>query len=165
MKSIQEAHGSIEWLRPDTEKKEFVLKRGNETVGTLTWGEHSAHAETADGTWTFHKHGFLQPHILVKDKHDHKVARFDATAGGGGVLEAIDGRHIRWAAHPWQADWHWIATGGNELISYKFSGFAVDGSPEGSITIHEAAMNSPHMPLVLLLGCYVIHLVAETAPR
>jgi hypothetical protein len=162
MKSFHEASEKIEWHRPDPQKAEYLFKHGAEILGRLTWDRAGGHAESAAGTWTFEKHGFMNPHIVVRDKAGAKLARFDATMGGGGVLEAPDGRHIKWVAHPWQADWHWVSVAEKELVSFRFLGFAVDGSPEGTIVVHEHAKSSPHLPLAVLLGCYVIHLVAES---
>ena len=163
MKSLENASRTIVWTKPDPEKNEYVLRDGDEIVAKLAWQEASAQGEWSDGKVVMKKVGFLNPHVIVRDaKNGENLGRFEPTMGGGGIVQLADGRSYKWVSHAWQADWHWVSTAGVTLLTFKFSGFAVDGSPEGSIEIAETTPRGGNLPASLLLGCYLIHLVAES---
>lgn len=161
MKSINESGEKLTWKRPsDTE---YILEEGDDGLAAIALEETGGVAETADGKWSFHKHGFLNPHVLVRDtKTGKQMGRFEAAMSGGGLLELADGRHFKLAANTWKAEWQWLATAGDELVTFDYSGYAVDGSPEGGIEIHEKGHDTAHLPLLIVLGCYLIHLIAES---
>jgi hypothetical protein len=161
MKSMKDAAGRLTWKRSTDNRSE--LHDGDALVGTITLGDNEGTGETADGKWSFHKHGFLNPHVLVRDAKTRKqVGRFEATMTGGGVLILIDGRNFRVAGNTWKAEWRWLATTEDELVTFKYSGFAVDGSPEGTVEIHDKGQETAHLPMLVVLGCYLIHLIAES---
>lgn len=162
MNSIKDVTGTISWTKPGENEHRLENKAG--LLGTITWTDNDGKGETADGKWTFHKHGFLNPHVVVRDvKTGKQVGRFEAAMSGGGVLELTEGRHFKLAANTWKAEWRWLATAGDELVTYDFIGYAVDGSPEGRVEIHEKAHDFPSLSMLLVLGCYLIHLIAESA--
>lgn len=164
MKPLESVATKIVWTKPDPEKDEYVLRDGGEVVAKLDWTSDSAKGEWAGGSVVMKKAGFLNPHVVVRDaKSGENLGRFEPTMGGGGIVQLADGRSYKWVSHAWQADWHWITTAGDTLLTFKYSGFAVDGSPEGSIEIAESSPRGPNLPAALLLGCYLIHLVAESS--
>lgn len=161
MNSIKEATGRINWTKPG--ETEHLLEADDATLAKITFSDNDGRAETEDGVWSFHKHGFLNPHVLVKDvKTGKQLGRFEAAMSGGGMLDLNDGRHFKFAANTWKAEWRWLATAGDELVTFDFSGYAVDGSPEGTVEIHEKGHESPCLPMLVVLGCYLIHLIAES---
>lgn len=161
MNSIKETKGKINWTKPgDTE---HLLETKDGPLGTITFSDDDGRAETADGKWSFHKHGFLNPHVLVRNIETGKqLGRFEAAMSGGGMLDLVEGRHYKFSANTWKAEWRWLATAGDELVTFDFSGYAVDGSPEGTVEIHEKGYESPCLPMLVVLGCYLIHLIAES---
>jgi hypothetical protein len=161
MNSMKDVTSRITWTRPT--QHEYLLDHEGEHVARITLGENDGHAETADGKWSFHRHGFLNPHVLVRDvKTGKQLGRFEATMSGGGLLDLADGRHFRLSANTWKAEWRWLATAGDELVIIDFSGYAVDGSPEGYVEIQEKGRESAHLPMLVTFGCYLIHLIAES---
>jgi len=161
MDSIKDSKGRIKWTKPG--ETEHLLESDGTEVARINFGENDGRAETADGKWSFHKHGFLNPHVLVKDLATGKqLGRFEAAMNGGGMLDLADGRHFRFAANTWKAEWRWLATAGDELVTFDFVGYAVDGSPEGNIDIDEKGYEFAQLPMLVVLGCYLIHLIAES---
>jgi hypothetical protein len=63
MKAIPEvADQPLRWTRPALLKREYELRAWDDVVATLRWQKtfgSLALAETADGTWTFKRSGFL----------------------------------------------------------------------------------------------------------
>jgi len=166
MKPLQDVSRKIVWTKPDPEKNEYVLRDGDDIVAKLDWQEASARGEWAGGTVVMKKVGFLNPHVIVRDaKSGESLGRFEPTMGGGGIVQLADGRSYKWVSHAWQADWHWVSTAGDTLMTFRYSGFAVDGSPEGSIEIAGTTPRGGNLPAALLLGCYIIHLVAESTEQ
>lgn len=162
MNSIKDATGKLNWTKPN--ESEHLVETSDGPLASIVYGENDGRGETADGKWSFHKHGFLNPHVVVRDlKTSKHVGRFEAAMSGGGLLELTDGRHYKLAANTWKAEWRWLSTAGDELVTFDFIGYAVDGSPEGRIEIHEKGQKVAHLPMLVVLGCYLIHLIAESA--
>jgi hypothetical protein len=166
MKPLATSSKKIVWTKPDPAKNQYVFRDGDDVVAKLEWKEDSAHGEWHDGSVVMKKAGFLNPHIVVKkSKGGEILGRFEPTMGGGGIVQLTDGRSYTWISHAWQADWHWVTTAGEMLLRFSYTGFAVDGSPEGMIEIAEQTPRGANLPAALLLGCYIIHLVAESGEK
>lgn len=166
MKPMSTSSRKIVWTKPDPQKNQYVFRDGEDVVAKLEWKEDSAHGEWHDGGVVMKKVGFLNPHIIVRHQKSGEIlGRFEPTMGGGGIVQLTDGRSYKWISHAWQADWHWMTTAGHTLLRFVYTGFAVDGSPEGSIEIPESTPHGANLPAALLLGCYIIHLVAESHER
>ncbi|MBI2214696.1 MAG: hypothetical protein HYU52_13710 [Acidobacteria bacterium] len=166
MKPLATSSKKIVWTKPSSDKNEYVFRDGDDVVARLEWNDDSATGEWHDGGVVMRKVGFLNPHIIVKKaKSGESLGRFEPTMGGGGIVQLSDGRSYTWVSHAWQADWHWVTTAGQMLIRFLYTGFAVDGSPEGAIEIAEETPRGANLPAALLLGCYIIHLVAESGER
>ena len=166
MKPLATSARKIVWTKPHSEKNEYHFRDGDEMVAKLEWKEDSAKGEWDGGGVVMKKVGFLNPHVIVKQAGSgESLGRFEPTMSGGGVLQLTDGRSYKWVSHAWQADWYWQTTAGDILIRFVYSGFAVDGSPEGLIEIAEQTPRGANLPAALLLGCYIIHLVAESSER
>ena len=62
---------TLRWLRTSETPLEFTLSAGESTVATLRWAAHRgslATAETAEGSWTLKRTGFLSPRLTVRPK-------------------------------------------------------------------------------------------------
>ncbi len=62
---------TLRWLRTAETPLEFTLLAGEATVAILRWAAHRgslAAAETAEGTWTLKRTGFLTPRLTVRSK-------------------------------------------------------------------------------------------------
>jgi hypothetical protein len=60
---------ALRWLRSQENPVEFTLSAGDSPVARLHWlpqGGSLATAETAQGSWTLKRGGFLNPHITVR---------------------------------------------------------------------------------------------------
>jgi hypothetical protein len=86
---------TLRWLRTGDTVPEFTLLAGDSAVAAIRFARHRgarATAETADGTWTLARAGFLVPHLTVRPEGgDAPVARLtnrlghhEIEVGGGG---------------------------------------------------------------------------------
>lgn len=166
MNSIREAGPYLTWSHPDVLRKDFELRGGGETYGSIAWerknGGSLATARSSDGLWTFKRIGFLQPHVTVRDVNTERiVARFDAQWNGPGLLHLSDGRNFRWEANFWRAEWEWTDAAGDVVVTFKrnFS----DSKREGNAHLAPGALSHARLDILVLLGWYLIILMGEDA--
>ena len=155
--------GDLLWVQPARLKSEFELRAGEELVGTLRWQRASlATGETADQTWTFKREGFWHPRITVRvPGSDDNVATFQPSWAGGGTLD-LDGKQLRFgAANFWHSQWDWMDGQNQPLVHFKSHQGLL--KVEGEVTVEAGAMKSPDLPLLVVLGWYLLVLFARDA--
>ncbi len=110
------------WVQPHALRRRFELRdpdgdlvatlRFERTLGTL------ATAESAAGTWTFKRTGFLNPQVTVRHAGlEANLAVYQPRFWGGGRLSLADGRAYDWEAfNLWRTQWGFVAPGGQRLF-------------------------------------------------
>jgi len=165
MKTIKEfALGELVWVQPARLKQEFDLTAGVEVVGTLRWNRASlATAETAGQSWTFKREGFWHPRITVRlPGSDDNIATFQPGWGGGGTLDLAWGPHVRFAAaNFWHSQWDWIDAQGQPVVHFKSHQGLL--KVEGQVEIEPGGIELPDLPLLVVLGWYLLVLFARDA--
>lgn len=161
MKSISDISShEIAWVQPDWRKRDFEIRAGEDTVGTLDWKadiESLAIAKSADGVWSFKHGGFMRPWVTVRaEGKDWDVARFHLSNwNGSGFLTLGDGWKIRWGlTNMWGTEWRWDCADGTPLISIKTEPPWEENG--GFIKIYPLAETATDISLLTLLGCYLI---------
>lgn len=154
-----ETGARLQWLHPAVDEHTYRLMSDGKEVGNLTWPEgveRGAIARKSGTEWRMEKFGFLQPHVIVTDEESGEVvARFDATAGSGGLLTLSNGRHFRWYSNPWRAEWGWMDVAEKDAIRFKRS-FEVEERREGYVEIDDEEATHDQADLLIMLGWYVI---------
>lgn len=162
MRRISEvARDELLWLQPVARKREHELRAGDDLVASLRFQRGSlADAEAEGKHWTFKRQGFWHPRVTVRvPGSDMDIATFRPHWAGGGTLEFPDGRTVRLTtANLWQTEWAWQDKD-QPLIRFKGRHGIVKA--KGAAEIEPAAASSPDMPLLVLLGWYLILLHAE----
>jgi hypothetical protein len=149
------ASSELEWIQ--SHGLNFELRAGDEIVGSLRW-ERSAQAtaETADQRWTFNREGFWRMRITVRvPGSETTFAVFYPTWLGGGTLEGQPGRPLRMVSRSWwRAQSDWVDEVGQPLVHIANRGkwFEV----KYRVVIEKQAIALPEMPLLVMLGLYVI---------
>lgn len=165
MKTIKEvALGELVWVQPARLKQEFDLKADDEVVGTLHWNRASlATAETAGQSWTFKREGFWHPRITVRlPGSDDNIATFQPGWAGGGTLDLAWGPQVRFAAaNFWHSQWDWIHAQGQPLVHFKSHHGLL--KVEGQVEIEPGGIELPDLPLLVVLGWYLLVLFARDA--
>jgi len=149
------------WGQPKALKRTHELRAGDEVIATLTFQRGSlAEAEAADGHWTFKRQGFWQPRVSVRlAGSDADIAIFSPRWTGGGTLEPLGGKPIRFSSgNFWQTQWVWQET---EEPLIRFKGRQGIMRASGQVEVNPDATGRPDLSLLVLLGWYLILLHAE----
>jgi hypothetical protein len=154
----------LKWTQPELLKKYFELLCGDDRIGTLRWEKSFgslATAEASEGQWTFKRGGFLRPHVTVRESGSAEtIAMFEASWGGTGSLQYRGGQRIRWAPSGfWHSRWMWVSENGPEI-----AGFSSDHrfmKTEGRLEVSTDGAGLPELPLLALLGWYLLILAAD----
>ena len=120
-----------------------------------------ANAQTAGQQWTFKREGFWHPQVTVREQgSDDNVAVFKPGWTGGGTLELPEGRQLRFgAANFWHSQWEWSEPAGKALIHFKSHPGLL--RMEGQVDIDSEAVSLPELPLLVVLGWYLLILFAR----
>jgi hypothetical protein len=160
MKSILEFAGQqLKWVQPSIRNRVYELRAGDELVARLCWerGRGSpVSAETADGSWTFQREGLFQQRVTVGvGGAETNIAVFKPGWTGSGVLEFVDGRSFRWGpTNFWYNQWAWEYAGGGQLVQLR-NDFGLLRT-EGHVEVAPLAQALPELPLLSLLGWYLM---------
>src|SRR5579864_2439311 len=159
------ADQELVWQQPAARRRQHELKAGDEVVGTLDFQRGTlATATAADGSWTFKRQGFWHPRVTARIAgSEEDIALFRPHWSGGGQLDLRDGGTYRLAsANLWQSQWVWLPeTSDQPLVRFKGRPGLIKAS--AAVAITSEAAQSPAVPLLVLLGWYLILLYAEDA--
>ena len=148
---------NLVWVQASRRARTFELRSGEDVVGTLHVPRgFFADAEMAGNHWTFERQGFWHSRVTVRIAgSDAEVALFLARWTGGGSLELPRGRKLRFSSvNLLRSEWVWQESTEAPLVRFK--------GPHGllraraQVDISPNAVGDPDMPLLLLLGWYLI---------
>lgn len=150
------------WVQPARMQQAFELHAPNEVAATLRFERASlARGEAADQQWTFKREGFWHPQVTIRmPGSDANVAVFKPAWAGGGTLEFPEGRVLRFgAANFWHTQWDWADPAGQPLVHFKSHGGLF--KTEGEVEIESSARAVGELPLLAVLGWYLLILFAR----
>lgn len=165
MKTIREAAGHpLEWTQRSVFRREFELRAGDDIVAILRWEKtfgSLARAETAEGIWTFKRSGFLRPKVTVREAGtESDIAVFKPNWIGEGTLQFTDAGRYTWAKCSfWGDQWAFADDMGNPMVYFKPKISLLAKKVE--VNIQPEALSAPDLPLLALLGWYLLVLLSE----
>lgn len=115
---------TLEWRQPKGLDHYYELKARQQLLARLTFRSlfgTLATAETAEGSWTYKRVGFLNPRVTVRvaDK-EGDLAVYQPKFWGDGVLTFKDGRSLAWKpVNFWQTDWFFFSAQGEAVLGFK----------------------------------------------
>lgn len=163
MKPFSEAGSQLTWIRQSSDGRVYELRSGEDQVAVLRWEKPAgslAQAETTEGKWTFKRIGFLQPRLSVRSAgSEQDLAWFEPGVGGGGAVHLASGHIFRWSSNFWRAEWAWLNAAGKHGVKLhrEFSA----GEREGKVEIERGVLPERELPILVILGWYVIILQTE----
>jgi hypothetical protein len=167
MQDIMSTHGEIPgaglvWTKPRWSKREFELHAAENTVvATLAFSRNTrAQAQWGEIHYQFSRQGWLRPRILVHAADAGEAETPIATfAQRGGTLSVSDGRTFSWTKPRWlTSERIWVDSAATELVRFhpaRHATVAVTTPPE--------VTHWPELPLLIVLGQYLIVLAAQDA--
>jgi hypothetical protein len=160
--SGEDQGAGLVWTKPKWSKSQFELHAADNTIlATLAWGRGTrAQAQWGEIHYQFSRQGWLRPRILVRDADSGEAGTPIATfVQRGGTLSVSDGRTLRWTKPKWlTSERIWVDSAATELVRFhpaRHTTVVVTNPPE--------ATHWPELPLLILLGQYLIVLAAQDA--
>jgi hypothetical protein len=159
-------HGPFFWTQSKVLRREYQLKKGNETLGQLRFEKSYgslASAEVASQCWTFKREGFLRPRVNVRTPNSEiNLATFWPNWSGGGVVEFPDGHRIHWrCTNFWGSGWSFVQDDSRQLVRFKQHGGFMKISAR--IEFGSADTGLRELPMLAALGWYLMLITAEDA--
>lgn len=165
MLSLQQMAGhTLAWEQPKRSRRQFELRAGDTTLATLRWEKalrSQAIAETADGaSWSFERKGWGTSVLVSVGGEDMLFKR--SGWGGKGHLTLPNSRTWEWKHQNfWGTTWSWVSASGETLMILKqHSGLF---KTNGQVEIMPGAAMLPETPLLVLLGWYLMVIMADDA--
>lgn len=152
------AGGPLRWVQPGTWTSAYELHAGDDKVATLAFRSafgSLATGESADGSWTFKRIGFLSTRVTVRRSGgDTDLAVFhNNTWSGGGTLELPDGRKYRANINFWATQYELRTESDSPLITFRRVGGLFHLS--SAVEVHDAAKALAELPWLVMLGWYL----------
>lgn len=165
MRKAVESGEKLTWIRESDDSRNFVLKAGQETVASLRWDKASgslAIGESRGQRWTFKRVGYFHPHVTIRNFGEAaEMARVEVRGGGAGMIHFTDGERYNFLANLWRAEWEWSTPSGATMIKFRRD-FSID-ERAGHVEIPKEHLSTIHLPMMTVLGWYLIVLIAEDA--
>jgi hypothetical protein len=154
----------MRWTQPSTWV--YELRAGDNSLAALRWQKtfgSLALAESADGTWTFKRSGFLNPKVTVRVLGaEAEVAVFTPGSMGEGTLQLSNGRRYRWLNTSfWRSAWAFANEAGEALVDFKPEFVFFKQAAE--VKVEPGAVSVPDLSLLTLLGWYLMVLMSQDA--
>ena len=165
MRSLREvAAQPLGWSQPSLLKRQYELRAGDEVIATLRQKGFGslALAETAGGSWTLKRSGFLRPKVSVRSESETEMAVFKPAWCGTGTLRLADGACYHWQNTSfWRSAWAFADEAGNPLVHFKPEAALWKRSAE--MKVEAGARALPDLSLLAVLGWYLMILASDDA--
>ncbi|HVT02526.1 MAG TPA: hypothetical protein VHL58_04015 [Thermoanaerobaculia bacterium] len=119
-----------------------------------------ASGDSTDGVWLFKLQGFLFRQFVAVHRlgEPEPEAIFNASPSFNGVLEIKGGRSYYWDSNFWLTKWIWTDVEGAEIMHAQRH---LTIRMEGSLSIPHEFLSNEDLPLLALLGWYMIQIVSD----
>jgi hypothetical protein len=157
----EDQDGELVWVKPTWSKLQFELRAGDSGVATLDWIRGSrALAQWGDSRYQFSRQGWIRPHIFVHrapiEGANEPLAIMNYRSG---ALAFADGRTFAWKKpRRFTRVRIWEDSAGTELVRFRPARRSLV-----TVTAQPEALRQPELPLLILLGQYLIVLAGRDA--
>jgi hypothetical protein len=141
-----------------------VLEAGSEQLASLHWDKwysFDAVAESGDGRWQVHRLRSIwaMTGVAVKEAATGaEVATFQRHWRGTGEVRFTTGAQYGWRFEGfWRRTYSWTDASGVQLVTLRSVGF---GGYRHEMSVDPAARSLAELPVLVLLGGYVMALLA-----
>jgi len=158
------ASQELMWVQPARLQRVYELHASDDVVALLRFERASlASAETAWQKWTFQQEGFWRRQVTIHSPDSDDALVFKAAGMSSGTLGLSQGRLLRFgAANFWRSRWDWSDNESQApLIHFKSRPGLL--KTEGQVDIETKAVTYTELPLLVVLGWYLLILFARAA--
>ncbi len=167
--SLETVRGTEEellWLQSSPFRRNCELRSGNHLFASLVWKSSLGavvEGATADGRWRMRLEGLLFKQWVTIYSIDlgTDIAVFQALPSLNGVLEFKTGRRYSWDSNFWLTKWIWTDEEGREIMRVQRN---LSLKAEGTVQLHPGTSRVPDLPLLTILGWYLILLLTDVRP-
>lgn len=170
MNEFSELRGAVpEWIQPKAMGRSYELRSDESLFASLVFRSafgSFATAEYRGGRYTFKRVGFFTPHVTIRREGDEEeLALYRPNwTGSQGMLD-LDGSHLIWKpANFWATRYGWYL-GKDMLLLYRQGTEEKHVSDlfktQARVEIGEAAWQNESLPLLVMLGWYLVVLYEE----
>jgi hypothetical protein len=174
MEAISTAMGlQLYWVQPKTFERRFELRTEDDLFGDVRFEKAFgtlATASSATGRWTFKRVGFLNPRVTIREAgaSDDRAVYWPKFWRGDGWLEFVKGSKFHWkSTNFWGSEWGFFNVQEELLFVLKQGGEKHKLSDllktQGVVEIGPQGHGEAELPLLLLLGWYLVVLHQEDA--
>lgn len=156
----------LSWVQASDGEAGYRLVQDGKSVASLRFAKALGSLATGDAEgsrWTFKRVGVFRPRITVRlEGSETDLAVFEPGWTGAGPLRFSEGRSYRWTnVSFWQLEWAFVRDDdGSPLV--RFFQRAV-GRHGGPVRVEAAAKELRDLPVLLLLGWYLLVLLDREA--
>ena len=151
--SISEAITDLQWLRDPRSSRTHLLSCHEGLVGTLSFQGlcgSLAKGETAHGSWTFKREGFLHPRVSIRrEGSDVAIGILSLSRSGAGTLLLSGSGEYRFTSTCWWPNRWSFEKGSQNVVRFERTR---GGS---TVTIEKTATEMEALSLFCLLGWYM----------
>lgn len=161
----------LQWVQPAATRRYFELRLGEQLYGSLEFASSfgsRAVAAAAGARWTFKRTGFFNVRVTVRveGQPDDLAVYYPRWTGREGHLKTAGGRMYEWrAANFWATRFVFSGERGDEMVIFKQgledAGLKGIFKYQARVEIAPAAADLPDLPLLALLGWYLMILSYE----
>jgi hypothetical protein len=166
-KSFKDFRGSeLSWDQPRTLERHYELVSGQSVFATLTWVKvfgSLAEAQTADGSYTLKRGGFMRPHVTIRNAAmDSDIAVLKIGMLRHGTIEFGNGKRISLLSKRiWGFEWEFVDDNGLTLCSIRMRAKTMKYSAD--VKLFELVRKDHDLMVMLVLGWYAMVLMSEEA--
>jgi hypothetical protein len=147
------------WERDPDVRRGWRLTAGGVPAARLRWPRlfsTMAEGTTAEGAWTFRRQGLLGRQLSVLENGSgRELGTFQRRWNGQGTLD-LGGRRVAWAREGfWGRQWNFCGPDGARLVEFQSRGVL---RRRAEVKVSHAARRSGELPVLVLLGWYLITL-------
>lgn len=167
MKKISElARSPMTWVQTRAMAHDYELHGEGELLATLRWqkaGGTLAQGEADVEKWTFKRTGFLRPKVSVRPLgREVDLGVYSPDFWRDGTLQLHDGRRFLWKHTSfWRSEWAFTTDAEFPIVTFRSKHQLLKAGAE--VEIDAAHRNHPDLALLVLLGWYLMVLMAQDA--
>jgi hypothetical protein len=167
---LADFHGaSAAWRQPKSAQRFFELRAGEALLATLSFRSAFgtlAVGETAEGSWSYKRLGFLNPRLSVRDARQPEDQQIDLAVyqprfWGDGVLTFQYGRAFAWKpTNFWATQWSFTDQAGKLVLKFmpgaEHEKLTDLFKTQATVELHAVEGCRDLLPVLLTLGMYLI---------